>query len=178
MIVAVFGAIVGGAWGRALSGDEQAFFDKHVSDVVKIDSTRMSDPAVVKVFGVPIYSVNVILDLGDGSTQGNPLVVARVDEKLVSVSRPGTDSDCPNIQKMFSPSFKLTSDDDAKSVQQAMDVVYPILGDSDKAAEKFTHGSNQWTFVRGKFFDKLMGFVVTTDAGGTVTGVKYVLKLP
>ena len=42
----------------------------------------------------------------------------------------------------------------------------------------YKHAGNQWTLVRGMFFDKKMGFVLTTDANGAVTNVKYVLKLP
>jgi hypothetical protein len=132
----------------------------------------------MKVFAAPIYKVTITIDMGDGATSGDGLVAARVDDKFVPVSRPGSDGDCPAIQKMIRPDFKLVSDDDAKTVQAALDAVYPILGDQDKAAEKITHSGNEFTFSRGKFFDKLMGFVLTTDASGTVTGVKYVLKLP
>lgn len=79
---------------------------------------------------------------------------------------------------MIRPDFKLVTDDDAKTVQAALDQLCPILGDQDKAAENFTHTRNEFTFARGRFFDKLMGFVLTTDASGIVTSVKCVLKLP
>jgi len=49
---------------------------------------------------------------------------------------------------------------------------------ADKKAVAFHHTGNEWTFVRGKFFDSLMGFVITTDAKGKLTAIKYVLKLP
>jgi hypothetical protein len=78
---------------------------------------------------------------------------------------------------MFRPGFTLTNDDVAETLQRALDIVYPLNG-QDKRLETFRHKGNEWTFVRGKFFDSMMGFVLTTDATGAVTGVKYVLKLP
>jgi hypothetical protein len=174
----VLGVVATRAWGAELTADEKAFLDRHVSDVVKIDYGRLSDPAVVKVFATAFYTLNVDIDVGDGGTSSNSAIVARQADKLVSLHRPGTDGDHPEIQQMFRPDFRLKNDADARVLQTALDAVFPIIGSSDQKAKTFKHAGHEWTFVRGEFFDAKMGFVMTTDNSGAVTGVKFVLKLP
>lgn len=169
---------VTGAFGQGLSGEEATFVKNHVSDVVKVEPARLNDSAVLKVFAAPIYKLTVSIDDGSGGSSTQEAIVARVGEKLVPISRPSTDGDYPNIQKMFRSDFKLASEADAKEVQQALDAVYPIIGSEDQKAESFHRSAGGWTFVRGKFFDDTMGFVLSTGPGGNVTAVQYVLKLP
>lgn len=170
--------LAGSVHAQALTADEKAFFDKHLAEVVTVTPKRLADAAVIKVFATPIYEIAVTVKDGDGGTSDQKQLAARVDDKLVGVTRPGSDGDCPAIQKMFNPSFALLTDDDAKTLQTALDLLYPTYSDDDKKAVSFHHTGTEWTFVRGNFFDKKMGFVLTTDAKGKVTGVKYILKLP
>ena len=174
----VLGMLATRAWGGDLPADDKAFFEKHFSDVVKIDPVRVSDPAVIKVFATPFYTLNVSIDDGQGGTNQSSVVVARQDDRLVSVSRPGTDGDHPEILQMLRPDFRLKNDSDARVFQAALDAVYPIIGNSDQKAKGFKHAGPQWKFVRGDFFEAKMGFLVTTDKSGAVTSVTYVMKLP
>jgi hypothetical protein len=174
----VLGVVATRAWGGDLTADEKVFLGQHLSDVVKIESVRVSDPAVIKAFATPFYTVNIDISDGDGGTSHNSVLVTRRDDKLVGVTRPGTDGDHPEIQQMFRPDFRLKNDADARVLQTALDAVFPIIGSSDQKAKTFKQAGHEWRFVRGEFFDAKMGFVVTTDNSGTVTGVKFVLKLP
>lgn len=174
----VLGMAAARAWGAELTADEKAFLDQHVPDVVKTEYVRLSDPAVIKVFATAFYTVSIDIYDGEGGTSHNSVLVARRDDKLVGITRPSTDGDCPAIQKMFRPDFRLKNDEDARVLQAALDAVFPIIGSSDQKAKTFKHAGPQWKFVRGEFFDAKMGFVVTTDNSGAVTGVKFVLKLP
>jgi hypothetical protein len=178
-LTVTLGLLAAPAQGRALSPDEQAFLREHLSEVVKVEPDRLADDAVVRVFATPIYRITVVVKEGDGATSTSSAIAARRGNELVAVSRPSTDGDYPEIQRMFRRDFKLTSEAAAETLQKALDVVYPILGGSDKAARGFRRdGKQQWTFVRGEFFDKQMGFVLTTDGSGSITAVRYVLKLP
>ncbi len=174
----VLGVVATRAWGGDLPANEQAFFEKHFSDVVKIDPVRVSDPAVIKVFATPFYTLNLSIDDGQGGTNQSSVVVARQDDRLVSVSRPGTDGDHPEILQMLRPDFRLKNDSDARVFQAALDAIYPIIGSSDQKAKVFKHAGQQWKFVRGDFFEAKMGFLLTTDKSGAVSSVKYVMKLP
>ena len=161
----------------ARADDGAAFIRDHISDVVKIDAVAIADPSVASTFAGPVYTVTIGISDGE-SMQTNSMIVTRIGDKVVPLSRPGTDGDYPAIQKMLNPALRLTGDGDLKTVQNAFDLVYPIVGMQDMSARDFKHTGNQWVLVRGVFFDKKMGFVLTTDGDGAVTDVKYVLKLP
>jgi hypothetical protein len=177
ILLAALAIAASGALPAARADDGAGFIKDHISDVVKIDAVAISDPAVASTFAAPVYTVTIGISDGE-SMQTNSMIVTRVGDKVMPLSRPGTDGDYPMIQKLLNPSLRLTSDGDLKTVQNAFDLVYPIVGMQDMSARDFKHTGNQWTLVRGVFFDKKMGFVLTTDGDGAVTDVKYVLKLP
>ena len=178
MAAAVMGCMVLGAraWGAELSKEERAFFDKHVSELVQITPTQMGDAAVVKVFSAPALNVEIKMKQADGD-QTQSMVIAHVGEKLMDMTRPSTDAAMPEFPKMVK-NFKLKTDEDAKTMQAALDAVYPVIGDDDKKAVSFSHNGTEWTFIRGKFFDKHMGFVFKTDGNGMIVEARYSLKVP
>jgi hypothetical protein len=159
--------------------DDQAFVTQHVSDVVAVTPTRIADPTVTKVFSAPIYSLDISINQGENGTSDQKQLAARIDDKLVAISRPGTDEDCPGILKMFNPSFTLQSDDDAKTLQTALDLAFPTATDDDKKLVAFRHSGQDWTFIRGAFLNnKVLGFIFTTDAQGKITAAKFSLEIP
>ncbi len=183
-IISVVLAVVGvaglasSAPGQATSADEQAFLKQHLADVVTVVPTRLDDPDVVKTFSGPIYQITITINMGDNSTSHQQQIAARVGDKLVPLSQPSTDRDCSDIQKMLNGDFTLRTDDDAKVLQSALDELYPVASDDDKKVVAFHHDGHEWSFVRGAFFDKHLGFIFTTDDGGKITDVKFSLKLP
>jgi hypothetical protein len=177
LLLGAVGIVLSAMNGLAASPDEQAFLDKHIADVVVVTPKRLDNPAIAKAFAAPIYELNVTINSGDGGTMSTKQIAGRVDEKLAALSRPGTDGDCPMIQKMVNPSFVLKTDDDAKTLQAALDLIFPAVTDDDKKAVAFHHTGSDWSFVRGTFFNKFLGFVFTTDAQGKVTAVKFSLKM-
>ena len=160
-----------------LTPDEQAFFDRHAADLVRFEAQTMDDLAIDQVFSTPFYNLDVILLLGDGD-QNTSLIVTRIGDQLVNLDRPGTDGDLPEFQKLLNPAFKLRTDADAKMLQQALDVLYPIFMQSDKKARSFRHEGNTWIFARAEFDESKSGYIFTTAADGTIQSVKYQMRLP
>jgi len=156
------------------AADDQAFFDKQTSKFIKLQPTRLTADVLGKVFTAIMYSVNVVTS--DGGS--NSAVVARTGDDITIVTIPGSTTDMPDVLKLLKADFKLKSDADSQVFQDALDVLYPInttFNKDDLNAKAIRHGGNQWTFVRGKFFDHFRGFIVTTDSSGKVTGVKWTL---
>ncbi len=160
-----------------LTPDEQAFFNRHTSDLVRFETQRLDDPVMQEVFAAPVYQVKIFIG-GDDSGPTTSLVVARVGDKLVSVNVPSSDADMPGLLAMLKPGLKLSTTAEASMVQQALDTICPILMSSDKKLKGFSHQGTTWHFVRGEFFESKSGFVFETDAEGKVTAVKYLLRLP
>ena len=172
------GLLSAGAFGQAVSAEDQAFIDRHVSEIVKITPTKLNDANVTKVFSAPFFKLDIQILDPDGSSEDNSVIASRVGDKLLNVSRPGTNMDLPDFAKMINSNFKLATEDDARTLQAAFDVLYPISSPDDQKAEGFKHAGNEWTFVRGKFFQHELGFVIETDGSGVITGGKFSLQLP
>ncbi len=165
-----------GAVGQNTPQDEVAFVRSHMDQIVQLQPERLGDAAVTSVFAPAIYRVKIIIN----DPNGNPttsVLVARSGNTIVPVSQPGEERDCPEIHKLLRPTFRLNGDAAAATVQSALDAVFPIFG-PDADVKAIRHTGNQWTFVRGKFFENATGFVLTTDATGRITGVRWALKLP
>jgi hypothetical protein len=160
-----------------LTGSERTFFDSHIAEFVQIIPKRMMDPAVKRVFSAPLYDVQVVLKEGDGESRSS-LILARIGDRLVNVTRPGSDADMPDFMKMLNPEFRLHGVESAALFQQALDVAYPIIGSGDQKAKTFMQEGNRWIFVRGLFFKDRLGFIVETDGSGRIKSMKFVLKLP
>ncbi len=156
------------------AADDQAFFDKQTSKFIKLQPKRLSSDAVGKVFSATVYSVVVVAN----DSSSNSTVVARTGDDIAMITIPPSTADMPDFVRMLKPDFTIKSDAEAKLFQDALDVIYPIdttFNKDDINAKAIRHAGNHWTFVRGKFFDHFKGFIVTTDAGGKVIGVKWTL---
>ncbi len=160
-----------------LTPAEKAFFEQHVADVIRLDAQRLDAPAVAKVFSSPMYLVKVMRLEGEGD-ELREIAVARLGDKLASLSVPGTDTDLPGFVKMLNPAFRLRTNADATTLQQALDAIFPIVTDSDRKMKGFRRAGNQWSFMRGEFFEDKLGFLFETDASGAIKSVKYQLRLP
>lgn len=161
-----------------LSPADQAFLDKHMADVVKVTPRHVENAAVVKTFKAPIYELEITINQGDNGSSSQKQLAARVDDKLMALSRPGSTGDCPWLAAMIRPDFTLHGDADAKTMQDAFDLVFAPFTDDDKKNVAFRHKGHEWTFIRGKFFDKKLGFILTTDDQGKVISAKFSLEIP
>ncbi len=160
-----------------LTPEEQEFITQHTSDLVKFETQRLDDDVMQEVFAAPFYSMKLVIGEGDGSSM-TTLIVARVGDKLVNVTKPGTDADLPDFAKMLKPELRLRTTADATMVQKALDTIFPPFMESERKLLTFKHAGTQWIFVRGEFFESKSGYVFETDADGAIQSVKYMLRLP
>jgi hypothetical protein len=165
--------------GRAAeaTAEEKAFFEKNMGKLIKLEPTPMTGDALGKVFTAKFYLVKMSIGEEGALTT---LVVARSGNNLAQVTTPGTTAEVPALKALVKPGFKLKADADGKTFESALDLLYPIDERFDKEDMKLkavTHAGTEWTFVRGKFFDDLKGWVVKTDASGTITSIGYSLNI-
>lgn len=156
------------------AASDQAFFDKQTSKFIKLQPKRLTADVLGKLFSAIIYNVNVVNSDGGGSNA----VVARIGDDIAIITIPSSTADMPDFVKLLKADFMLKSDADAHVFQDALDAIYPIdatFNKDDINAKAIRHSGNQWTFVRGKFFDHFKGFIVTADNNGKVTSVKWTL---
>ena len=147
-------AATSGAFAQATSPADQQFFNQHIADFVTLKPASLDNPALAKAFSGQFYNLDVVVS--------------------------GMSTKVPGFQKLVKSEFRLKSGEDAHTLQDALDILYPIssgFGDEDAHAKTIKHVGNNWTFIRGKFFDHFKGFVFTTNADGVITNVKYLLDI-
>ncbi|MBA4189677.1 MAG: hypothetical protein C0467_16960 [Planctomycetaceae bacterium] len=155
--------------------EAKAYFEKNLGKLVTVKPKLLKDAAIAKVLTAKIYRV----ELGVGDTTLTPLI-GRDGEKIVTLTQPSTNQDVPGLKAIVDPKFKLTTETDAIVFQSVLDALYPIsntFGEDDLKAKTIRHNGTEWTFVRGKFFKKDKGFMVTTDKDGVITKVRFSLEL-
>ncbi len=72
----------------------------------------------------------------------------------------------------ISSDFDLLTEDDALTVEEAIDVIAP-LGTFDKDKKEHFKQAGKWFFVRRDFFDKKCAFVLETNNEGKITSFYY-----
>jgi hypothetical protein len=165
------------ARGEDATAQDKAFFEKQIGKLVKLEPQPLTGAALDKVFSAKFFKVNVSIGASGG---GQDLVVARSGDNAVEVTTPGTTEDMPDLKKLVKADFKLKADADGKTFESALDLLYPIderFDKEDLKVKAVKHKGTEWTFIRGKFFDNFKGIVVTTNADGVITNIKYSLEI-
>jgi hypothetical protein len=156
--------------------ETQKFFEANLGKLVTVKPTLVKDPAVAKVFVVKVYRVELTVN-----NNRFPLQVSRNGDAIAALKDLSTNQDMPELKAIINPEFKLATETDAIVFEAATEALYPLsdgFDDGGAAVKQVRHKGTEWTFVRGKFFDKYKGFVVTTDEKGVVTKVRYSLDIP
>lgn len=156
--------------GQETTAEEKAFFDKNVGKLVKLEPTPITGQTLEKVFAAKFYTVKMSM----GGEEGvRTLVAARLGEDLKDVTMPEANTDMPTLKALVRAGFKLKADADGKAFEQALDLLYPVDVRYDEKRKAVRHSGTEWTFIRGAFIGNFKGLVVTADADGTITSIKY-----
>lgn len=176
LLAVCVGSVISTANAADITPAEKEFFEKNLNKIVKLTPKLLDQPAVGKVISAKVYHAN--LQIGD---TGMEMLLVRDGDKIVNLSQPGTDMELPDLKAILNPKFKLLDAASAKTLEAAIDVLYPrdAFGENAGAKENtIRNKGNEWVLIRGKFFENNKGFVFTTDGKGTITKVKFSLSLP
>lgn len=179
VVALLTGSLLSSSRAEDLTPAEREFFEKNIGKLIKLEPKPIDEAVVKKVFAGKLYKVNV--SLTEFSFQ---MVVMREGDKLIKMDNPTTNKAMPELKSMLDPKFKLLSDADAKDLEAAIDQIFPVtdldfgFNKDDLKLKAIRHNKNEWTLIRGKFFDDLKGFVFVTDADGAIKEVKHSLRVP
>jgi len=186
VIIAIFGVVcclVGTMIGAAVApSKDEAFVAAEVCKMFKVTSTakELKSAAIKKVTDASIYDVKVRVTGPDGSPIGLSMKVVKRNKTVTELDSPNTNQSCPRVKTLINKTFKLKTEQDAKTLEAALDELYPIsnsFGGRDKKVKAIRRQGQTVTFVRSTFFKKLGGFVFETDANGAIMNVRYSLKI-
>lgn len=162
--------------------EDEALIAAEVQKMFKVTSvaTKLDSPALKKVTDAAIYDVKVTVKGPDSSSTTSTIRMMKGAGGIVALKSPTTNESTPWLMDLIKKDFKLKTNEDAKTVEDALDVLYPIsdsFGGKDLKAKAIKREDGQVTFIRGEFFDHLKGFIFEIDEKGTISKVHYSLKL-
>ena len=170
LIVLCVGLIAIAGRAQVATPQEKSFIDANIGKLIKVDPTPVKGEELEKVFHATFYMVKV--NVGNSGTT-DMLVAARVADNLSDVSLPGGTADMPALLALVKPDFKMKADADGKAFEAALDLLYPPDTRYDEKRKAVRHAGTTWTFIRGMFIGDYKGLLVTTDAEGTITSIRY-----
>lgn len=160
-----------------IEADDLAMIKESICRMIDVQAQPVSSEALKRVFQGRFFQVKLSRKNPDGSIYGmGKLRMVRLGDRMVFPSDIGTDKSLPVLLEILNPDFSLTTDSDARLMEQALGALYPVHSISDKNATGIRRQGDTWLFVRGKFFDHHKGFVVKTK-NGKVTELRYKLKI-
>lgn len=141
--------------------------------------TKLKSPALEAIMTAKVYDVDVTIK-GPGSSSSSRMRLLKSDDGTQILRRPNTNQKCPELKKAIKKDFKLATEKDAKTLEAALDLLYPISGHfdgRDLKAKAIRKEDGKVIFVRGTFFKKLKAFIFAIDEDGTIKEVSYTLQL-
>ena len=103
-------------------------------------------------------------------------ILAQIGDTFVEPEGTETNKSMPNLKSIIKNNFRLYSQKDAESLQEALDSIYKISSLSDQNAKAIIQKGNEWIFVRGAFFRKKKGFIFKVNKG-VITEIQYSLGI-
>ncbi len=136
----------------------------------------VQSPIIAKIFSASFYDVTSKIKGGDMASK---LRVARIGDRVVLLEDTTTTHPMPVFLSTIKKDFRITKDEDAALFENTLDRLFPVggFGGDDSKHKEIRRTKESVTFVRGAFFDKRKGFILTLAADGSVTGVTYSLDI-
>ncbi|MDX1679353.1 MAG: hypothetical protein R3242_01365 [Akkermansiaceae bacterium] len=132
----------------------------------------LNDENLSALSSARFYEVKVVRKNPSGSVSTETLRVVKDGGDYVELDWLGSTMKCDQLTRLFDKKIVIKNEEDAKSLEAALDLIYP-LGTFDEEHRKIYREGNKWIFVRGDIFDNLKGFQFTVDDEGTVTSIDY-----
>lgn len=156
----------------ALTTEEQTFFNDRIKEMIRITPKLLTSDVLGKVFSYQFYDTQIFTPVG-----GTTTLVASNGTRILNISKPSAflngeavGFDPQSLISTIKPDFKLSTDSDAKLLQEALDLVYPDTGPD--VIRTFEHRGAEWIFKRSnQFFKSSTEYTFTTDKNGSIVSM-------
>ncbi|MBE0676055.1 MAG: hypothetical protein IH591_15475 [Bacteroidales bacterium] len=159
-----------------VDGTSEKLIDAFVKSNVSIEKETVDQTALAPVFAGRFFKVTVgFIETGTGASSCGTFNFMNINDNEVSMIEPiHMDLECPVLLSLIRSDFRLKDENAAKLFEASLNILYPL--DEDEAGDvKHMKKDSQWIFLREKFFDDYIAFVVTTAPDGKVTKIDLVL---
>lgn len=153
---------------RMNAQNETAIIDKFYESNFRIEKEPLVSDALKKALSGTYYRVNAGWTYMEGEfTEYCSVTTAVVNNGKAEI----LDLSGKNLLPLVRKDFALKTEEDAKALEAAIDLIFPLIMDEGVKAHNKT--GNKWFFVRSKYFEDKTAYVVTIDANSKITGIIY-----
>lgn len=152
---------------------------KIIQNIIKnttVTATKVDDPSVSECFSATFYIVAIKHKTIGTESSTDHAVYAQTADILECVSPPMMMSNMDYLAKLVRPTFKLRSAAEAQVMLNAMNLIYPTPF-SKPDHLRFKQDGTTWKFILGKMGPQLTGYIMTTDASGTVVSIERSIRI-
>ena len=137
----------------------------------------LKDKVLETLFTAQFYRFDIRKrQTGRNTEKSEGLTMAKVDQQYIYLEQPTDSQFLPEFQRLFKKSFQIKTMEDARLIEAALNILYPITNQYAYSSLKDTtirKQGDQWFFIRDTFFRKLKGFIFKTDSDGNILTVSY-----
>ena len=152
--------------------------ESFVKSNIYVEPKQVDKVATSKVFVGTFFEANVKISFIPTESSSSVSTGINVYNDSVSkIESCCSDQDFPILLSLVKKDFLLKDENAAKQFEAAIDILYPVREKEIPYVKHLKKGL-QWIFIRGRFFDNLQAFIVTTDTNGAITKIEYKLPYP
>jgi hypothetical protein len=156
--------------------DEESgkIIDQHIKSRLDIEKTLIDPQATGKVFVGTFYEVYPGFTFPEGSAGCVGYYLNLDNGKITEMQKLSFDMELTQLLTLLKKEFRLKDEANAVLFEKALNALYPV---EEKEVSNVRHlkKSNQWIFLRGKFFDDETAVIVTVNPDGTITKIELIL---
>jgi hypothetical protein len=155
------------------SDPDMYLIDKYINSILTIEKVKITSDTLAKVLKGNFYDVTPTATFENGSANLGNYKLAILDGKISLLEDLGTTQKAETLFSLVREDFYIRNVKDAKMFETALDYIYPITYSGNLQYKKFLKKDGKWYFLRGDFFDDLLGFIVTLDANSKISAIDY-----
>lgn len=148
----------------------------YVQNNSKINIKLIDDEGLRRFSSMRLFKVNIVTQDTENISMTTTFLMLKEGDEMQRLKMLSTTEPCEQLMKIFDKGVVIKSDQDAKLVEAALDVIYQVSSMDQKHKEIFQDG-DQWIFIRDDMRDKFKAFQFTVDDKGTVTAIHYTKTL-
>ncbi len=155
-----------------VTAEEKESILQFVHDRIDVKTELIDDEVLSKFSSTRFFEVKLIEKRPGGAVSTETLMLLKEGDEFKRLEPMGSTKPCKQLMNVFEKKMIIQGEEDAKLVEAALDLLYP-MGRFDKKHQKIYKEGDKWTFIRGDIFDNLQGFQFTVDDQGVVTAINY-----
>lgn len=134
------------------------------------EKKAINSSAIQQIFDAKFYRIDITTQIDESSYTSDKFFAINYQDSYTVLR------DCSELTAPLKQDYTMSTKESAMLFEEVLDKLYPVGTFDEKHKTTYQIGNN-WIFVRSESFGDYQGYVVETNADGTVQNIKYESKL-